>query len=57
MLASQNNKAFITMMGFDSELFDKPLEKFGPIFLSHRPFDESGMIVPFEYVCGQKKKV
>ena len=24
---------------------------------SHTPFDESGMIVEFEYICGQKRTV
>jgi hypothetical protein len=47
LLALQNNQAFIIMMGFDCDLFNKILEKFGPIFLSHTPFDESRIIVPF----------
>ncbi len=45
------------MMGFDCDSFDKILKKFGPMFSSHSPFDESGFIVPFEYVKGRKRKV
>ncbi len=45
------------MMGFDCETFDKILDKFGPMFSSHTPFDESGFIVPFKYVGGWKRKV
>jgi hypothetical protein len=45
------------MMGFDCESFDKILESFGPMFSSHTPFDESGFIVPFEYVNGRKRNV
>jgi hypothetical protein len=37
------------MMGFDCETFDKILDKFGPMFSSHTPFDESGFIVPYKY--------
>jgi hypothetical protein len=43
MLISQNNQAYITMMGFDCESFDKILENFGPMFSSHTPFHESGL--------------
>ncbi len=57
LLALQNEQAFITIVGFDCELFNKILEKFGPIFLSHMPFDVSGMTVPFKYVHGRKRKV
>jgi hypothetical protein len=45
------------MMGFDCESFDPILEKFGPMYTGHTPFDESGMIVEFEYVSGRKRKV
>jgi hypothetical protein len=38
------------MMGFDFKSFDKVLKKFAPMFSGHTPFDESGMIVEFEYV-------
>ncbi len=43
------------MMGFDCKSFDKILENFCPMFSSHMPFNESGFIVPFEYVTGQKR--
>ncbi len=45
------------MMGFDCKSFDKILETFGPMFSSHTPFDESGFIVPFEYLMGRKRNV
>jgi hypothetical protein len=45
------------MMGFDCDSFNKFLEKFSPMFSGHTPFDESGMIVEFEYVRGQKRVV
>jgi hypothetical protein len=45
------------MMGFDCNSFDKILEKFGPMFSCHTPFDESSFIVPFEYVTGRKREV
>ncbi len=57
LLASKNNQAIITMMGLDCKLFAKILEKFENIFLSHTPFNESGMIIPFEYIHRHKKKV
>ncbi len=36
-------------MGFDAVSFDRLLLKFGPMFSGHTSFDESGMIVDFEY--------
>ena len=45
------------MMGFDCESFHKLLEKFGPMFSMHTPFDKSGMIVEFEYTRGRKREV
>jgi hypothetical protein len=45
------------MLGFDCKSFDKVLEKFAPMFLGHTPFDESGMIVEFEYTQGQRRVV
>ena len=57
LLASQNDPAYLTMMGFDCESFDRILEKFGPMFSGHTPFDESGMIVEFEYTRGRKREV
>ena len=44
-------------MGFDAESFDRILEKFGPMFSGHTPFDPCGMIVEFEYICGRKREV
>ena len=38
LLHSRNDQAFITMMGFDAESFDRILVKFGPIFSEHTPF-------------------
>jgi hypothetical protein len=40
------------MMGFDCLPFDRILDKFGPMFSGHTPFDESGMIVEFKYTPG-----
>jgi hypothetical protein len=57
LLNLRNDQAYITMMGFDCKSFDKILKNFGPIFSSHTPFDESGFIVPFKYVRGQKTNV
>ena len=57
LLASQNDQAYITMMGFDCESFNKILSQFGPMFLSHTAFDKYGMIVEFEYIRGQKRTV
>ncbi len=57
LLESHNDQAYITMTGFDCESFDKLLDKFSPMFSGHTPFDESGMIVEFEYVRGQKRIV
>ncbi len=37
---------------FDADLVDRLLEKSGPMFFGHTPFDESGMIVEFEYTSG-----
>ncbi len=44
-------------MGFDCLSFDRILDKFGPMFSEHTPFDESGMIVEFDYTRGQKRVV
>ncbi len=44
-------------MGFDCKSFDRILEKFGPMFSGHTPFDTSGMIVDFVYVRGWKRVV
>ncbi len=52
LLALRNDQAYITMMGFDCLSFDRILDKFGPMFSGHTPFDASGMIVEFEYVSG-----
>ena len=57
LLASRNDQAYITMMGFDCESFDTILDKFAPMFSGHTPFDSSGMIVPFEYTMGRKREV
>ncbi len=57
LIALRNNQAYITMMGFDCESFDRILEKFGPMFSGHTPFDASGMIVDFVYARGQKRVV
>ena len=38
LLHSQNDQAFITMMGFDAESFDRILVKFGPIFFRTHTF-------------------
>ncbi len=51
LLASRNDQAYITMLGFDCKSFDKVLKKFAPMFSGHTPFDKSGMIVEFECVC------
>jgi hypothetical protein len=56
LLASQNNQAYIKMMGFDCESFDKILEKFSPMFSGHTPFHSSRMIVEFEYTWGRREK-
>jgi hypothetical protein len=50
--ASQNDQAYITMMGIDCESFEKILERFALLFFGHTPFDSSGMIVEFEYTMG-----
>ena len=55
LLASRNDQAFITMMGFDCESFDRVLDKFAPMFLGHTPFDKSGMIVEFEYIRSERE--
>ncbi len=57
LLASRNDQAYITMLGFDCKSFDKILKKFAPMFSEHTPFDKSGMIVEFEYVQGQRSLV
>jgi hypothetical protein len=57
LLASRNDQAYITTMGFDCESFDKILDKFAPMFSGHTPFDKSGMIVEFEYTRGRKREV
>ena len=45
------------MMGFDVDSFEKILDKFSPVFLTHTPFDASGMIVPLDDHRGRKRKV
>ena len=45
------------MMGFDVDSFEKILDKFSPVFLTHMPFDASGMIVPLDDHRGRKRKV
>jgi hypothetical protein len=57
LLALRNDQAFITMMGFDCESFDRLLDKFTPEFNGHTPFDESGYVVEFEYTRGRKREV
>jgi hypothetical protein len=57
LLKSRNDQGYTTMVGFNCKSFDKILKNFGPIFSSHTPFDESGFIVPFKYVRGQKRNV
>jgi hypothetical protein len=57
LLASRNNQAYIIMLGFDCKSFDEVLEKFGPMFSGHTPFNASGMIVEFEYTQGQRRVV
>jgi hypothetical protein len=37
------------MLGFDFNSFDQVLKKFAPMFSEHTPYDESGMLVEFEY--------
>ncbi len=46
---------YITMMGFDCKLFDKILDKFGPMFSGHHLM--SPVSFPFEYVIGWKREV
>jgi hypothetical protein len=57
LLASQNNQAFITMIWFNANFFDRLLLKFGPMFSGHTPFNESGIIVEFKYTTGRKREV
>jgi hypothetical protein len=57
LLELQNNQAFITMIGFDADSFDRFFLMFGPMFSGHMSFDESGTIVKFEYTRCQKRKV
>jgi hypothetical protein len=45
------------MTGFDCFSFNSLLVKFGPMFVGHTPFDESGMIVEFEYRTRRKRKI
>ena len=45
------------MTGIDCDCFDSLLVKFGLMFDGHTPFDESGMIVKFEYVSGREREV
>jgi hypothetical protein len=45
------------MLGFDCKSFDKVLKKIAPMFSGHTPFDESRMIVEFEYVGGRRRVV
>jgi hypothetical protein len=35
LLASRNDQAYITMLGFDCKSFDKVLKKFAPMFSGH----------------------
>ncbi len=57
ILASQNDQAYIAMMGSNCKSFDRIFEEFGPMFLSHTSFDASEMIFRFEYVCGHWRTV
>jgi hypothetical protein len=57
LLALKNDQTFITMMEFDADSFDRLLLKFGPMFSGHLPFDESGMIVKFEYTTSRKREL
>jgi hypothetical protein len=45
------------MLGFDCKSFDKVLKKFAPMYSGHTPFNESGMIIEFEYTWGRKREV
>jgi hypothetical protein len=56
LLASRNDQAYITMLGFNCNSFDKVLKKFAPMYSGHKPFDESGMIAEFEYTRGQRER-
>jgi hypothetical protein len=42
------------MLGFDCKCFDKVVKT---MFSGHTPFDESGMIVEFEYIQGRRRVV
>jgi hypothetical protein len=57
LLKLRNDQAYITMMGFDCKSFDKMVKTFGPMFSSHTLFDESGFILPFDYISGLKRNV
>ena len=45
------------LTGFDCDSFNSLLVKFGPMFDGHTHFDESGMIVEFEYISSKKRVV
>ncbi len=45
------------MLCCECNSFNQVLEKFGPIYSRHTPFDKSGMIVEFQYTRGQKREV
>ena len=45
------------MTGIDCDSFDSLLVKFGLMFDGHTPFDESGMIVKFEYVSSSVSRL
>ncbi len=55
--ASRNDQAYITMMGFDIDSFETILKKFSPMYLTHTPFDASGMNIPLDDPRGRKRKV
>jgi hypothetical protein len=57
LLALRNDQAYITMLVFDCNSFDKVLEKFAPMYSGHTLFEKSGMILEFEYTQGQKGEV
>ncbi len=45
------------MLWFDCKSFDKVLKKFAPMFSGHTPFNESEMIIEFEYIQGRSRVV
>ncbi len=50
MLALQNDQAYITMMGFDCESFDKVFERFAPMFPGYTPFESSDQLIVWDLV-------